>query len=91
MIVPKYCDFRAFYDHDLAGAIPRVALRDLRHNNATLLLLAGAHPKVAQERLGHSTVSTTLDLYSHVTMQEGAARCLDVALWDAIKAADERT
>ena len=60
MIVPKYCDFRAFYDHDLAGAIPRVALRDLRHNNATLLLLAGAHPKVAQERLGHSTVSTTL-------------------------------
>jgi hypothetical protein len=25
------------------------------------------HPKVAQERLGHATVTTTLDLYSHVT------------------------
>lgn len=27
----------------------------------------GVHPKVVQERLGHSTISTTLDIYSHVT------------------------
>jgi integrase len=44
-------------------------------------LLAGVHPKVAQERLGHSTISTTLDLYSHVTatMQEDGAIELDKA------------
>jgi integrase len=61
--------------------IPRVRFHDLRHSHATQLLLAGVHPKVAQERLGHSTISTTLDLYSHVTetMQEDAAVELDKA------------
>jgi hypothetical protein len=49
-------------------------------------LLAGVHPKVAQERLGHSTVTTTLDLCSHVTttMQQDAADRLDAALGRAI-------
>jgi hypothetical protein len=46
------------------------------------LLLAGVHPRIAQERLGHSTVSLTLDLYSHVTgaMQEDAAAKINAAL-----------
>lgn len=37
--------------------------------------------KIAQERLGHSTITTTLDLYSHVTdsMQIDAAERLDAA------------
>ena len=54
---------------------PLVRFHDLRHSHATQLLLAGVHPKIAQERLGHSTISITLDLYSHVTatMQEDAA------------------
>jgi integrase len=45
-------------------------------------VLASVHPKIAQERLGHSTISTTLDLYSHVsdTMQEDAAAKIDAAL-----------
>lgn len=30
------------------------------------MLQAGVHPKVVQERLGHSTITTTLDTYSHV-------------------------
>ena len=30
-----------------------------------LALSAGVHPKVVSERLGHSTVSLTLDVYSH--------------------------
>src|SRR4029077_7591774 len=47
--------------------VPRVRFHDLRHSHATQLLSAGVHPKVAQERLGHSTITTTLDLYSHVT------------------------
>jgi len=34
------------------------------------------HPKIVQERLGHASITTTLDIYSHVTpgMQEAAAR-----------------
>jgi integrase len=64
--------------------LPRVRFHDLRHSHATQLLLAGVHPKVAQERLGHSTISTTMDLYSHVTetMQEDAAARIDAAFRD---------
>jgi integrase len=66
----------------LGADFPRVRFHDLRHSHATLAMLAGVHPKVVQERLGHSTISTTLDLYSHVTatMQEDAANRLDAVL-----------
>ncbi|MDX2027174.1 MAG: tyrosine-type recombinase/integrase [Alphaproteobacteria bacterium] len=61
--------------------LPRIRFHDLRHSHATQLLAAGIHPKIAQERLGHSTITTTLDLYSHVTdtMQDDAAAKLDAA------------
>jgi integrase len=70
--------------------IPRVRFHDLRHSHATQLLSAGVHPKVAQERLGHSTITTTLDLYSHVTetMQADAAAKLDTVFRSAINAAN---
>lgn len=42
-----------------------IRLHDLRHTHATLALKAGVHPKIVSERLGHSTVSLTLDVYSH--------------------------
>ncbi len=66
--------------------LPKVRFHDLRHSHATQLLAAGVHPKVAQERLGHSTITTTLDLYSHVTdtMQVDAAARLDATLGPAI-------
>jgi hypothetical protein len=51
---------------DTAG-LPKIRLHDLRHTMATTALAAGIHPKVVQERLGHTTVSMTLDTYSHVT------------------------
>jgi integrase len=67
--------------------LPKVRFHDLRHSHATQLLLAGVHPKVAQERLGHSTITTTLDLYSHVTetMQTDAAARVDAIFRDALK------
>ena len=70
----------------LGPDFPRVRFHDLRHSHATQLLLAGVHPKVAQERLGHSTITTTLDLYSHVTetMQEDAAARIDAAFRGAV-------
>ncbi len=73
----------------LGPDFPRVRFHDLRHSHATQLLLAGVHPKVAQERLGHSTITTTLDLYSHVTetMQEDAAARIDAAFRGAISGA----
>jgi integrase len=66
--------------------LPRVRFHDLRHSHATQLLADGVHPKIAQERLGHSTITTTMDLYSHVTdtMQADAAARLDAAFRSAI-------
>lgn len=46
--------------------LPVIRFHDLRHTHATLLLKLGTNPKVISERLGHSTVSFTLDTYSHV-------------------------
>ena len=65
-----------------AKGVPRVRFHDLRHSHATQLLSVGIHPKVAQERLGHSSISITIDLYSHAseTMQAEAAQRLD-ELW----------
>ncbi len=54
----------------------------LRHAHATLLLESGVHPKIVQERLGHSKISTTLDIYSHIStnMQEKAMDLFEAAL-----------
>jgi integrase len=54
--------------------LTRVTMKGLRHTHATLLLELGEHPKVVQERLGHSTITTTMNIYSHVTptMQRSA-------------------
>ena len=56
-----------------------VRFHDLRHTHATLMLKAGIHPKIVSERLGHSSVSITLDRYSHVVpgLQEAAAQRFD--------------
>jgi integrase len=58
-------------------------LYDLRHTCATLLLLAGENPKVVSERLGHSSVTMTLDTYSHVlpNMQKTATAKLEQMLF----------
>ena len=47
-------------------SIPRVAFHDLRHSAATLLAARGVHPRVAMAILGHASITTTLDLYTHV-------------------------
>ena len=50
-----------------SAGLPNVRVHDLRHTAATLQLQWGTNPKVVQEMLGHSTISITLDLYSHVS------------------------
>ena len=64
------------------SGLPHLTFHGLRHAHATFMLTAGVHPKVVSERLGHATVSTTLDLYSHVVpgLQEDAALALDEKL-----------
>jgi integrase len=66
--------------------LPQVRFHDLRHSHATQLLASGIHPKIAQERLGHSSITVTLDLYSHAveSMQDEAATRVDAALGRAL-------
>jgi len=56
---------KLFEEAVTASGLPRIRLHDLRHTHATIALGASIHPKVVSDRLGHSTVSFTLDVYSH--------------------------
>jgi len=69
-----------------AAGIPRFHPHAGRHDHFSRLLKAGIHPKVAQVRAGHSSVSTTLDIYSHVAdgMQQPAAEQIDNVLRRAV-------
>ena len=63
----------------LASGVPLIRLHDLRHTYATVALNAGVHPKIVQERLGHSSISVTLDIYSHVDLEMQSVAAARVA------------
>lgn len=69
--------------------LPEIRLYDLRHTHATLSLAAGDNPKIVSERLGHSTITLTMDTYSHVLpdMQAASAERMDQLLAGAVRAA----
>ena len=48
--------------------VPRIRMHDTRHTAATLMLRNNVHPKVVADILGHSSITTTLDLYSHTSV-----------------------
>ena len=60
----RYHDFLKKY------SITDVRFHDLRHTFASLLLENGESPKVIQEILGHTTITTTLDIYTHITEEK---------------------
>lgn len=59
--------------------LEHITFHDLRHTHATLLLAQKINPKIVQERLGHSTITLTLDTYSHLIpdIQKEAVNALD--------------
>lgn len=61
------------------AGLPDIRVHDLRHSHASLLLASGVNPKLVQERLGHSSITLTMDTYSHVipSLQEEVARRID--------------
>ena len=63
--------------------LPHLRLHDLRHASATLMIEHGVDIKTVQSRLGHSDISTTLNIYSHMTeqMNRNAADKLDEVLF----------
>ena len=49
-----------------AGLPKEIRLYDARHSHLTHLMMMGYNPKVAADRAGHSSITITLDTYSHV-------------------------
>lgn len=47
--------------------ITDIRFHDLRHTFATLLIESDVSMKVVQELLGHSTITTSMDIYTHVS------------------------
>ena len=58
---------RAFQAALRRAGLARQRFHDLRHATATLHLEAGEELIVVSRLLGHSTISTTADVYAHVT------------------------
>lgn len=67
--------------------LKNIRLHDARHTMATLMFKNGVHPKIVQERLGHSSITLTLDTYSHIVpgLQAAAAEGLDNILSNETK------
>jgi integrase len=75
--------YRSFRPLLKRAGLPRIRVHDLRHTAATLLLGKGVHPKIVQEMPGHSTITQTMDTYSHVLpdMQDEAVGAMEATLF----------
>ena len=62
--------------------IRKIRFHDLRHTCASLMHKMGLSPKEVQDYLGHSTVSVTLNIYTHLdwSSKENAAKAMENAV-----------
>ena len=69
--------------------VPRIRQHDIRHSAATMMLRSGVSPKIVADILGHASITTTLDIYSHVDvdMQRAAIASITSAIDDAVRIA----
>ena len=56
-------------DRDLLG-VSGWCLHELRHSYLSMLAQEGVHPKVMQELAGHASATITMDIYTHVNMDQ---------------------
>jgi integrase len=61
------------YNREFKSLLKKAGLQDqgftfhsLRHTFATELFRKGKHPKIVQSLLGHSSITQTMDRYSHL-------------------------
>ena len=58
---------RRLLTHFKRAGVPNIGFHGFRHTHASLLLNSGIPYKELQHRLGHSTLSMTMDIYSHLS------------------------
>lgn len=68
-----------------ANNLKQIRLHDLRHTNATLMLLSGTNMKTVSSRLGHTDIKISMNTYSHVLdeMDKDASNNLSQILFDS--------
>lgn len=59
------------------AGIDKIRFHDLRHTYASLLLANGAPMKYVQHQLGHSSITMTMDLYTHL-LPEVNDKCVNL-------------
>ena len=59
------------------AGIDKIRFHDLRHTYASLLLANGAPMKYVQHQLGHSSITMTIDLYTHL-LPEVNDKCVNL-------------
>lgn len=65
MLTPAALTQRIYYIEERVG-LPNVSLHDLRHTFASMLNSANVDIAMISRELGHSSISTTLNIYTHV-------------------------
>lgn len=78
---PDYISHK-FSDILRKNNLPRIRFHELRHTTGSLLLQQGVSVKQIQAYLGHEKISTTLDVYGHLTLEgkQEAAHTIDSSL-----------
>ncbi|MGW6691930.1 tyrosine-type recombinase/integrase [Streptomyces sp. NPDC054961] len=73
------------------AGVPRISVHDLRHLAATITITAGVPLTVVSKTLRHSTLSTTANIYGHLTQQAArkAVDTIDHTLTGAEKASHQ--
>ena len=57
--------------------VKQIRFHDLRHTYASLLLANGTPMKYVQHQLGHSSITMTMDLYTHL-LPEVNDKCVNL-------------
>ncbi|AGP59261.1 tyrosine-type recombinase/integrase [Streptomyces rapamycinicus] len=75
---PLHPEYVLNHFHYLArqAGVPRTSVHDLRHLAATLALTHGVELTIVSKTLRHSTISTTANIYGHLT-KPAARRAVD--------------
>lgn len=69
------------------AGIDKIRFHDLRHTYASLLLANGAPMKYVQHQLGHSSITMTMDLYTHLLpeVNDGCVNLLNNIVSSAVE------
>lgn len=56
----------------------RIKIHAFRHSYITMMILKGIEPKILQKQVGHSSISTTLDIYTHISEEIQKKKVLNI-------------